>query len=92
METKADIVALSALLTTTMLSIKDVIAAMHKIKHNRCEEFVPLAVTVTQQYADSVGADGYSSKANGAVTLARRLCSRVMRVTQPWRFVPGQGR
>jgi 5-methyltetrahydrofolate--homocysteine methyltransferase len=28
---------------------------------------------VTQQYADSIGADGYSSNANGAVTLARRL-------------------
>lgn len=74
-ETKADIVALSALLTTTMLSIKDVIAAMRKIDTlNKCKVIIGGA-PVTQQYADSVGADGYSSNANGAVTLARQLLS-----------------
>ncbi len=74
-EAKADIVALSALLTTTMLSIKDVIAAMRKIETlNKCKVMIGGA-PVTQQYADSVGADGYSSNANGAVTLARQLLS-----------------
>jgi methanogenic corrinoid protein MtbC1 len=28
---------------------------------------------VTQQYADQIGADGYSDNANGAVAIARRL-------------------
>ncbi|MEZ6076923.1 MAG: cobalamin-dependent protein [Pirellulaceae bacterium] len=75
LETKADIVALSALLTTTMLSIKDVIAAVRKIDAlNGCKIIIGGA-PVTQQYADSVGADGYSSNANGAVTLARQLLS-----------------
>ena len=74
-ETKADIVALSALLTTTMLSIKDVIAAMRKTDSlSKCKVIIGGA-PVTQQYADSVGADGYSSNANGAVTLARQLLS-----------------
>ncbi len=74
-EAKADIVALSALLTTTMLSIKDVIAAMRKIETlNKCKVMIGGA-PATQQYADSVGADGYSSNANGAVTLARQLLS-----------------
>lgn len=75
LETKADIVALSALLTTTMLSIKDVIAAVRKFDAlNGCKIIIGGA-PVTQQYADSVGADGYSSNANGAVTLARQLLS-----------------
>lgn len=74
-ETKADIVALSALLTTTMLSIKDVIAGVRKTDAlNKCKVIIGGA-PVTQQYADSVGADGYSSNANGAVTLARQLLS-----------------
>ena len=57
-ETKSDIVALSALLTTTMLSIKDVIAAMRKTDSlSKCKVIIGGA-PVTQQYADSVGADG----------------------------------
>jgi methanogenic corrinoid protein MtbC1 len=41
---------------------------------NKCKVIIGGA-PVTQQYADSVGADGYSSNANGAVTLARQLLS-----------------
>ena len=75
LESRADIVALSALLTTTMLSIKDVIVAVRKNDTlNKCKIIIGGA-PVTQQYADSVGADGYSSNANGAVTLARQLLS-----------------
>ncbi|MBM3998655.1 MAG: cobalamin-binding protein [Planctomycetes bacterium] len=74
-EKKADIIALSALLTTTMLSIKDVIQAMRKNESlNKCKVIIGGA-PVTQQYADTVGADGYSSNANGAVSLARQLLS-----------------
>lgn len=75
LETKADIVALSALLTTTMLSIKDVIAAVRKTDALKGCKIIIGGAPVTQQYADSVGADGYSSNANGAVTLARQLLS-----------------
>ena len=39
---------------------------------DRCKVIIGGA-PITQQYADSIGADGYSESANGAVTLAREL-------------------
>jgi len=72
-EAKADIVAVSALLTTTMLAMKDVVAALRSTDAlSNCKVMVGGA-PVTQQFADAVGADGYSSNANGAVALARQL-------------------
>jgi len=70
-ESGANIIALSALLTTTMTSMKAVIDAVKeadlKIK------VIIGGAPVTQQYADSIGADGYSNNASGAVALARDL-------------------
>lgn len=72
-KTGADIIALSALLTTTMPAIKGVIDAMRDAGMlDQCKVIIGGA-PVTQEYADSIGADGYSSNANGAVTLARQL-------------------
>lgn len=74
-ETNADILALSALLTTTMPAIQDVINAMREAGSlGKCKVMIGGA-PITQKYADSVGADGYSSNANGAVALARQLLS-----------------
>jgi corrinoid protein of di/trimethylamine methyltransferase len=70
-ECKADIIALSALLTTTMTAMKGVIDAV-KSADLDCRIIVGGA-PVTQQYADSIGADGYSNNASGAVALAREL-------------------
>jgi 5-methyltetrahydrofolate--homocysteine methyltransferase len=71
----ADVLALSALLTTTMLAIKDVIQAMNDSdQSDRCKVIIGGA-PITQQYADSVGAAGYSENANGAVKLARKVVS-----------------
>jgi 5-methyltetrahydrofolate--homocysteine methyltransferase len=71
--TNADILALSALLTTTMPAIKDVINAMREAGSlGKCKVMIGGA-PITQKYADSVGADGYSSNAHGAVALARQL-------------------
>lgn len=72
-EEHADIIALSALLTTTMTSMKSVIEAL---KTANCREQVKVMIggaPVTQQYANQIGADGYSSNANAAVALARQL-------------------
>jgi 5-methyltetrahydrofolate--homocysteine methyltransferase len=72
-EKKANIVCLSALLTTTMPSMKTTIEA---IKQAGVREKVKVLVggaPVTQQFADEIGADGYSDNANGAVTLAKKL-------------------
>jgi len=72
-ESRADIVAVSALLTTTMVGMKAVVEAVGDAGlAGRCKVIVGGA-PVTQQYADSIGAHGYSNNANGAVGLAREL-------------------
>jgi 5-methyltetrahydrofolate--homocysteine methyltransferase len=72
-EKKATLVALSALLTTTMHSMK---AVMEKLRESGIRDTVKVMIggaPVTQKYADEIGADGYSSNANAAVALARKL-------------------
>ncbi len=72
-EKGAGIVALSALLTTTMPAMKTTIDA---IKNAGLRESVKIMVggaPVTESYAKEIGADGYSQNAAGAVTLARGL-------------------
>ena len=67
------IVALSALLTVTMASMRKTIEALTAAGvRNRVKVMVGGA-PVTQQYADEIGADGYSENAASAVTLAHRL-------------------
>ena len=83
-ESSADVIAVSALLTTTMTGMKSVIQAVHEAGlHERCKVIVGGA-PVTQKYADSIGADGYSDTAGGAVTLVRRLTAR-------WQRRPDEG-
>ena len=74
---RADIVAVSALLTTTMVGMKDVVQALRESEiRDRCRIIIGGA-PVTQQFADSIGADGYGSNANSAVTLARTIVASV---------------
>jgi 5-methyltetrahydrofolate--homocysteine methyltransferase len=69
----ANVVCLSALLTTTMPSMKSTIEALKEAGlRGKCKVMIGGA-PVTQQYADEIGADGYSENAAGAVTLARKL-------------------
>ncbi len=69
----ADIVAVSALLTTTMVGMKEIVRALRESEINdRCRIIVGGA-PVTQQFADAIGADGFSSNANSAVALARSI-------------------
>jgi 5-methyltetrahydrofolate--homocysteine methyltransferase len=72
-ECKADIIALSALLTTTMTAMKNVIEAVQKSALKGSCKIMIGGAPVTQDYADRIGADGYSSNASGAVALARKL-------------------
>ncbi len=67
------IVALSALLTTTMPAIKDTIEA---IKASGLRDTVKIMIggaPVTQAFADEIGADGYSEDAASAAELANKL-------------------
>ncbi len=74
MKTKnVNLVALSALLTTTMPSMKAVIGEIKTAGLRDQVKVIVGGAPVTQRYADEIGADGYSDNANGAVGLARRL-------------------
>jgi 5-methyltetrahydrofolate--homocysteine methyltransferase len=71
----ANIIALSALLTTTMSSMQ---ATIEEFRKAGCREQCKIMVggaPVTQDFADQIGADGFSENASGAVTLARKLVS-----------------
>jgi 5-methyltetrahydrofolate--homocysteine methyltransferase len=70
---RADLVALSALLTTTMPSMRTVIEELRKAGVREQVKVIVGGAPVTQRFADEIGADGYSDNANGAVSLARRL-------------------
>jgi corrinoid protein of di/trimethylamine methyltransferase len=73
MEAEGTIVGLSALLTTTMTQMKAVIEALKKAGVRDKVKVIIGGAPITQQYADEIGADGYSDNASGAVGLARKL-------------------
>lgn len=72
-ERGAKIVALSALLTTTMPSMKDTIAALQDAGSRDDIKVMIGGAPVTQNYADEIGADGYSPDAASAVDKAKEL-------------------
>lgn len=72
-EKNASIVALSALLTTTMHAMKAVVENLNASGLHGKVKIIIGGAPVTQKYADEIGADGYSSNANAAVALARKL-------------------
>lgn len=72
-EQDGTIVALSALLTTTMTQMKMVIEALEKAGIRASTKVMIGGAPITQQYANEIGADGYSDNASAAVALARRL-------------------
>lgn len=67
------IVALSALLTTTMPSMKRMIDRLVQEGLRQRVKVMVGGAPVTQEFAEEIGADGYSDNAAGAVTLARRF-------------------
>jgi len=70
-EHDAHIVGISALLTTTMVGMKDVVAAIRAANLADVKVIVGGA-PVTQDYADQIGADGYASDAASAVEVVKR--------------------
>jgi corrinoid protein of di/trimethylamine methyltransferase len=67
------IVALSALLTTTLPSMKRMIDRLTQEGLRDRVKVMIGGAPVTQEFADEIGADGYNDNAAGAVTLARQL-------------------
>jgi methanogenic corrinoid protein MtbC1 len=69
----ANIVAVSSLLTTTMVRQKDVVEAMEDIGLRPHTKVMVGGAPVTRDWADEIGADGYSEDAVGAVSVAKKL-------------------
>ena len=71
--TKADIVAISALLTTTMVCIPDVVKALEQAGLKGRVKVMIGGAPVTRAFADEVGAEGYADDCASAVAEAARL-------------------
>lgn len=74
-EHDADIVCLSALLTTTMNYMEEVINALREAGLRDKIKVMVGGAPVNDAFARKIGADGYSSNANAAVTLAKQILS-----------------
>lgn len=72
-ETGAQLVGLSALLTTTMVVQRRVIEALDREGLRSSVRVIVGGAPVKAAWAQEIGADGYAEDANGAVDLARRL-------------------
>jgi corrinoid protein of di/trimethylamine methyltransferase len=71
-EKKANIIAMSALLTTTMPAMKTTIDALKQAGVRDKVKVLIGGAPITQKYAEEIGADGYSENAVGAVALAKK--------------------
>jgi corrinoid protein of di/trimethylamine methyltransferase len=72
-QVKADIVGVSALLTTTMVGQKAVIEALDDMGLRPQVKVLIGGAPVTRSWQEEIGADGYSEDAIGAVAVAKRL-------------------
>ena len=72
-EVGANMVGLSALLTTTMVRQRDVIEALDDMGLRGQVKVMVGGAPVTKEWAKEIGADGYSEDAIGAVALAKQL-------------------
>ncbi len=70
---KVDVVAISALLTTTMPGMKTVIESLKSAGVREKVKTMIGGAPVTQQYADEIGADGYAPDAASAADKAKEL-------------------
>ncbi len=69
----ADLIGLSALLTTTMTNMKSTIAALEGAGLRGQVKIMIGGAPVTEGYAKQIGADGYADDATKAVALAKKL-------------------
>jgi len=76
---KPDIVAMSALLTTTMGEMGSVVKALQDQGLRNQVKVIVGGAPVTHAYAEQIGADGYAADAPGAVTLCKELLKATRR-------------
>jgi len=75
-EHKADILALSALMSTTAPEQRNVIEALKKQGIRDTVKVIVGGGAITQEFSDSIGADGYEPTAPGSAKLARTLVGK----------------
>ena len=73
-ETKADFIGLSALMTTTMMRMQEVVDAVRA--EGLSVKVIIGGAVITQSFADEIGADGYSKDAAECVKLVQRLSGK----------------
>lgn len=71
-----DILGMSALLTTTMSYMRDVIDTIKSAHLKKDVKIIIGGAPITQSFADEIGADGYAHEAESAVTLVRTLLNK----------------
>ncbi len=72
----ADIIALSALLTSTLIGQKDLIEALTEMGKKERYKVIVGGGAVTSEWADEIGADGYAETGYQAVALVNRLVEK----------------
>jgi 5-methyltetrahydrofolate--homocysteine methyltransferase len=72
-ETGANVLGLSALLTTTMTVQREIIEALEEADIRDQVKVIIGGAPVNQEWADTIGADGYAEDAVGAIELVNRL-------------------
>lgn len=75
-EVNADIIGVSALLTTTMVRQRDVVEALDDLGMRPQVKVMVGGAPVTREWVQEIGADGYSEDAIGAVAVARKLVGK----------------
>jgi corrinoid protein of di/trimethylamine methyltransferase len=74
-EVDADVIAISALLTTTLIGQRDVIEALKDQGNRERFKVIVGGGATTKEWADTIGADGWAASAYEAVTLSAKLVS-----------------
>jgi len=71
-----DILGMSALLTTTMIYMRDVIDTIKSAHLKKDIKIIIGGAPITQSFADEIGADGYGQEAESTVTLVKTLLNK----------------
>ena len=74
---EVDIIAMSALLTTTMMGMKSTIESIMEAGLSDSVKVIIGGAPITQSYADEIGANGYAADAGRAARLALKLMGKV---------------
>jgi corrinoid protein of di/trimethylamine methyltransferase len=75
-EIKADIVGMSALLTTTMPKMKEIVEALEKANLRDKVKVIVGGAPVSEEWAEEIGADAYAADAMEAVKVTEKLISK----------------